>query len=334
MIGGLRLYFLNRINQVKQHKHILKNIDLNIADNSIVAILGPSGSGKTTLLNILARIDTPSSGEFTSDSKQSPKGIMVFQEYLLFPHMTVSQNITFGLRMKKVDKAETEQRLQEMTKVMGISDLLKRYPDELSGGQRQRVALARAMILRPSLLLMDEPFSSLDENLRIEMLNFVKKIQSQFPVTIVFVTHYKNEAYLLSKKIVILIDGAVKQIATPKQLEAAPNDLSVAKFLGQANFISGSVKDNEFVSKVYRGPVQRFNQKGTVLYLPYNNLVTTQETKLPAFSGKVVNKVWLGSVERISALVNDVLIDFNSEPNALDQNKTYQFYFKKMPVVY
>ncbi|WP_125707913.1 ABC transporter ATP-binding protein [Companilactobacillus zhongbaensis] len=327
-------YFLKKINQVKKDKHILKNIDLAIESNSIVAILGPSGSGKTTLLNILAKIDQPSSGEFTSESDQNPKGIMVFQEYLLFPHMTVAKNITFGLRMSKVKRDDIKERLAKITEVMGISDLVDRYPDELSGGQRQRVALARAMILRPKLLLMDEPFSSLDENLRIEMLNFVQQIQSQFDVTIVFVTHYKNEAYLLSKRIAILIDGSIKQISEPEQLESDPIDIEVAKFLGQANFISGKVTGNTFDSLIYRGEVELKNNPQGYLYIPYANQVTLEKTEYPAFFAEVVNKVWLGSVERVTVRMDSVTVSFDCRPNLVKIGDQYSFYFDKKPVVY
>lgn len=327
-------YFLKQINQVKNDKHILKDINLTIESNSIVAILGPSGSGKTTLLNILAKIDHPLSGEFSSDSDIDPKGIMVFQEYLLFPHMTVAKNITFGLRMRKVKKNEVQQRLTEITRVMGISDLVDRYPDELSGGQRQRVALARAMILRPKLLLMDEPFSSLDENLRVEMLNFVQQIQRQFAVTIVFVTHYKNEAYLLSKRIVILIDGTIKKISDPKQLEADPVDIDVAKFLGKANFIEGKITGNDFDSSIFHGKVKAKDNAQGFLYIPYANLVTLDKTSYPAFLAEVVNKVWLGSIERVTARVGSTEICFNCRPNLVQTGEKYSFYFEKEPVVY
>ncbi|MDA5386818.1 ABC transporter ATP-binding protein [Loigolactobacillus backii] len=330
-------YYLNNISQKKGGQQILKKVNLSINDNSIFAILGPSGSGKTSLLNILARIDHPTAGTFTGDNEQKPKGIMVFQDYRLFPHMTVFQNIVFGLKIKKIKKAEIRQRAERIMMTMEITELAKRYPDELSGGQQQRVALARALILNPSLLLMDEPFSSLDEGLRMEMLDFVKKLQRQFKLTVIFVTHYKTEAYLLSNQVAILINGQIMQIDTPRKLEQTPANLAVAKFLGQANFIQGSFQQHQFVSFIYTGdsdfrgtePV-----KEATLYIPFVGSIQLATTAFPAFNGEIVGTTWIGDSERVTIAVGSEIIYLNLPVDSVQINTKKQFYFKRLPVVY
>ncbi|MFD1472999.1 ABC transporter ATP-binding protein [Companilactobacillus mishanensis] len=327
-------YYLKNLSQVKSKQKILDNINLEIPEDSIFAILGPSGSGKTTLLNILAQLDQPSSGEFIADDDNDPKGIMVFQDYRLFPHMTVFQNVTFGLRMNKVNKKEIKKRAQEILEVTNISELSKRYPDELSGGQQQRVALARALILNPKLLLMDEPFSSLDEGLRKEMLNFVKQLQQKFHLTIIFVTHYKTEAYLLSNRVGILLDGVIKQVDSPRDLEQSPNSIEVAKFLGQSNLISGEIDNDRFQSNVYSGPVETEQTEQGQLYLPYSGLVKIDETSYPAFVGKVLNKAWFGENEQVIIEVNGETIFLNLPTDSVEVDHNYPFYFKKIPKVF
>lgn len=327
-------YYLEAINQEKNHRRILKNISLEINDNSILAILGPSGGGKTTLLNILARIDQPSYGKFYSSDNIAPKGIMIFQDYRLFPNMTVFQNIAFGLRVKKKSRSLINIRCQKIMKTMDIADLAEYYPHELSGGQQQRVSLARAMILQPKLLLMDEPFSSLDENLRLEMLNFVKKIQEKFKMTIVFVTHFKTEAYLLSNQVAILIDGQIMQKGTPKEIETHPESFAVAKFLGQANFIPGELDENCFISSIYRGPVEIKSDSRQLLYIPFSNLITVDKTDYFAFEAVVKEINWIVNENRLVLNIDQVQIQINSNSSQFKIGKSYKFYFKQLPVVF
>ncbi|MFC6323653.1 ABC transporter ATP-binding protein [Companilactobacillus baiquanensis] len=328
------MYHLDNISQKKGNTQILNGINLKIDEDSIFAILGPSGSGKTTLLNILAGIDRPTGGKFLNEDGQVERGIMVFQDYRLFPHMTVFQNITFGLKVKKTKGSDIKQRAKDITETMGISELINRYPDELSGGQQQRVALARALILNPKLLLMDEPFSSLDEALRIEMLDFVKELQRKFQLTIIFVTHYKTEAYMLSNKVAILINGQIMQVDAPKKLESNPQNFSVAKFLGQANFIEGSLTNDDFVSPIYSGKVNVVTEEGK-LYLPFSGQLQLDQTDYPAFKGKIVEKKWMGSnSERVSIEIDKNVIYCDLASESVDENKEYQFYFSKLPVVF
>lgn len=328
------VYYVKHLYQTKDQQQILTDINLEIPENHILAILGPSGGGKTTLLNILARIDPPTKGQFVADGQPSPKGILVFQDFRLFPHMTVVKNITFGLRVRKLSTERITEEAESIMSVMGIFELKDKYPDQLSGGQQQRVALARALILKPKLLLMDEPFSSLDENLRLEMLNFVKQLQKQFHLTIVFVTHYKTEAYLLSNQIAVLIDGKIEQISTPKQLEMHPKNLAVAKFLGQANFVSGKISGRSFESDIYSGPISVATAENDQLYLPYSNLLQVEPNDHPAFSGVVKEISWIGNGSRVKLLVNDQELEFNFYTDDLAVGQSYSFYFKQLPVVF
>ncbi|MCH4008421.1 ABC transporter ATP-binding protein [Companilactobacillus sp.] len=327
-------YYLKHLYQTKDQQQILTDINLEIPENNILAILGPSGGGKTTLLNILACIDRPTKGQFIADGQTNPKGILVFQDFRLFPHLTVLKNITFGLRVQKLPKDQINHEAEEIMAVMGIVELKDKFPDQLSGGQQQRVALARALILKPKLLLMDEPFSSLDENLRLEMLNFVKQLQKQFHLTIVFVTHYKTEAYLLSNQIAVLIDGKIEQISTPKQIETHPKNLAVAKFLGQANFVTGKISGRSFDSDIYSGPISIATVENNQLYLPYSNLLQVEPTDHPAFSGMVEEVSWIGNGSRVKLLVNDHELEFNFYTDDLTVGQNYSFYFKQLPVVF
>ncbi|MFC6170414.1 ABC transporter ATP-binding protein [Loigolactobacillus jiayinensis] len=331
------MYQLTAINQKKGGQVILHDINLQIPEHKILAILGPSGSGKTTLLNILAQIDTPTGGTIIDADGRRPKGVMVFQDYRLFPHLTVLRNITFGLKVRHVNKASRLQQADAIMAIVGISDLAQRYPDELSGGQQQRVALARALILKPDLLLMDEPFSSLDESLRLEMLDFIKQLQQQLALTIVFVTHYKSEAYLLSNQVAILINGQIMQLATPQQLEQRPANLAVARFLGQANFINGQWQAGHLTTDLYSGSAN-FNgpneQRTVVLYLPFSGALQLQPTSYPAFKGQVVALTWAGAYEQVTVQSAATQIKLNLPVATVQLQQTYQFYFTTIPVVF
>lgn len=331
------VYQLNAVKQQKGGQTILKAIDLKIPEQQILAILGPSGSGKTSLLNILARIDQPSSGSFTSSQAKQPKGVMVFQDYRLFPHLTVWQNIIFGLKVQHISKAERQQRAEQMMATMEISELAQRYPDELSGGQQQRVALARALVLKSALLLLDEPFSSLDEGLRLEMLDFIKQLQRQLKLTIVFVTHYKSEAYLLSNQVAILIAGQIMQVATPQQLEQRPANLAVARFLGQANFIAGRWQGDYFQAPLYTGQANfqgQLGQSTATLYMPFAGGLQLEPTAYPAFTGQVAALTWVGAYEQVTLQVAASQIKLTLPVAAVALHQSYQFYFTTLPVVF
>ncbi len=225
---------------------VLHEVSLKVERGEFLTLLGPSGCGKTTLLNLIAGFADADSGEIFIDDKpvttlppyQRQIGI-VFQNYALFPHMTVERNIGYGLRMRKVPAAEIAKRVQEVMALVKLDGLHDRKPRELSGGQQQRVALARALVICPKVLLLDEPFSALDKGLRGAMQVEVRDIQRKLGVTTIFVTHDQGEALSMSDRIAVMSQGAIKQIATPDVLYRNPQDPFVASFLGDVNILPG-----------------------------------------------------------------------------------------------
>ena len=227
----------------------VKNFNLEIKDKEFIIFVGPSGCGKSTTLRMIAGLEDISNGELYIDDKLcntvSPKDrdiAMVFQNYALYPTMTVRENIEFGLENKKVPKEERKKRVQEICEVVGLTQYLDRKPATLSGGQRQRVALARAMVKQPKVFLMDEPLSNLDAKLRVTMRTEIRKIQQKVGITAIYVTHDQSEAMSISDKIIIMSKGKVEQIGTPREIYYHPKSRFVADFIGEANFLKAKVK--------------------------------------------------------------------------------------------
>lgn len=217
----------------------LNGVDLHVEDGEFCVLLGPSGCGKSTLLNIVAGLIHQDQGAIALDGENVDRLFprerdvaMVFQNYALYPHMTVAQNLGFGLRMRKVSKTTIQARVQETAGLLGIEDLLERKPRELSGGQRQRVAMGRALVRRPKLFLLDEPLSNLDARLRTEVRLELKQLHQQISGTIVYVTHDQVEAMTLGDKVVVMRDGFIRQIGAPEAIYERPADTFVAKFIG------------------------------------------------------------------------------------------------------
>ena len=235
----------------------LDALSLDIASGELLAILGPSGCGKTTALKLIAGMLQPTSGDIAIDGKSivhiKPENrgtVMVFQNHLLFPHLNVADNIGFGLRMRNLPSAEITRRVTEMMELTHISGLSDRMPLQLSGGQQQRAALARALVIQPRVLLLDEPFSSLDAHLRAEMRSLVKSLHHAMKTTTVLVTHDQEEAVSLADRIALLFDGRLRQYAGPDQFFRRPADTQTAKFFGGRNFIAGKAGNSVFSSKL------------------------------------------------------------------------------------
>jgi ABC-type Fe3+/spermidine/putrescine transport system ATPase subunit len=213
-----------------------------------LSLLGPSGCGKTTTLHIIAGLLSPTSGrvgmrgrDITSVEPRRRDMGLVFQNYALFPHKTVFDNVAFGLRMRKVAKPEIRERVRRMLDLVGLPGVEERLPDHLSGGQRQRVALARALVIEPTVLLLDEPLSNLDAVLRKRMRNDLRDIQRRVGITTIFVTHDQDEAFEMSDRVALLNNGCIEQLGAPEELYDTPATRFVAEFIGQANLIEASV---------------------------------------------------------------------------------------------
>lgn len=218
----------------------LDRVSFTVDEGEIVSIIGPSGAGKTTLLRILAGLETPTSGHvvFTNPPSRSRPIVLVFQDYVLFPHLTVFENVAYGLRARRnIPRRDVRFRVNKMLAYFDIDDKSEEYPARLSGGQKQRVAIARAMVLSPFVLLLDEPFAHLDKNLKSGTAEFIRRTQKSFGTTTVTVTHDLEEAFAMSDKIGILLDGALRQYDSVDQVYAAPSSPEVARFLGPVNDI-------------------------------------------------------------------------------------------------
>ena len=237
----------------------VNGIDLTVESGSLVALLGPSGCGKTTTLRMISGLEHPTSGDICFDGV-SMLGIsphrrnigMVFQRYVLFPHMSVAANIGFGLRMRKRPKAEIARRVAEVINVVQLEGLENRFPSQLSGGQQQRVAIARTVITDPRLMLMDEPLSNLDAKLREEMRSFITTLQRRLKVTTLFVTHDQTEAIELSDKVGVMFDGRIVQFGSPAEVFNRPLTPRIAEFMGTTNFIEGRLEGGDRKQNVLR----------------------------------------------------------------------------------
>jgi len=243
----------------------VKGVDLRIEEGEFFSLLGPSGCGKTTTMRMIAGFDEPTSGEILLHG-QNVVGVppnrrdvnMVFQSYALFPHMSVAENVAFGLKRKKTSKPEILRRVGEMLEVVGLTGREKRRPTELSGGQQQRVALARALVNGPRALLLDEPLAALDLKLRQSMQVELKRIQREVGITFVFVTHDQGEALTMSDRIAVMNDGRVEQLGSPREIYERPGTRFVAGFIGTSNLLSGEVTDRAGDNAVISlGPEER-----------------------------------------------------------------------------
>ena len=231
----------------------LDDVSLDVPDGTLLALLGPSGSGKTTLLRIIAGLEIADAGrvvsdgqDITSQAARDRKVGFVFQHYALFRHMTVAENIAYGLKVRKAPKDVIRKRVDEMLDLIRLDFLKNRYPGQLSGGQRQRVALARALAAQPSVLLLDEPFGALDAKVRQELRKWIRRLHDELPVTSIFVTHDQEEAFEVADRVVVMNHARIEQIGTPSEVYARPATAFVHQFLGNVSSFRGTVRDNVF----------------------------------------------------------------------------------------
>ena len=244
-------------------REVLKNISLHIASGEFLTLLGESGSGKTTLLRLIAGFEQPTAGEIWMSGDRldtlppyKRRVNTVFQNYALFPHLSVRDNVAYGLRVQGAPKSDIAGRVGEALNMVKMAEFAGARPSRLSGGQQQRVALARALINRPQLLLLDEPLSALDANLRKEMQSELKALQREIGITFLFVTHDQEEAMALSDRIALLRDGALEQVASPREIYARPATAYTAQFIGQTNLLRGEICRSIATCGVLRWPFE------------------------------------------------------------------------------
>jgi putative spermidine/putrescine transport system ATP-binding protein len=238
--------------------------DLTVAAGEFVSVLGPSGCGKSTLLGALAGFITPQAGRISIDGRdvthvapQHRETGLVFQNYALFPHMTVEKNLYYGLKARHVPRPEREARVRSALELVGLTEFRNRYPSQLSGGQQQRVAVARALVTRPTVLLLDEPLSNLDAKLRRQMRHELRELQREIGTTTIFVTHDQSEALAMSDRVVLLADGGLEQHGTPQELYRSPRTAFAADFIGAANLLTPTTAGDGTVRVLGRQATQR-----------------------------------------------------------------------------
>ena len=293
-----------------QNNTVVNNFNIDVKKGELISILGPSGCGKTTTLRMIAGFIAPTSGEiFLSEEKITdyPPEIRpvstVFQNYALFPHLTVYENIEYGLRYplkvgKKLDKKEKKERTQKMISLVNLKGLENRRIDQLSGGQQQRVALARSLVLEPKVLLLDEPLSNIDTKLRETVRNEIRKIQKELGITMIFVTHDQEEAMSISDRIIVMNEGNIEQIGTPREIYTFPETVFVAEFIGKANIME--INKKSFIIRPENVNIS-YNEKDNE---KINNEI---EKNVISGEGKIIGKEYKGSLTSYEIEVTDEL---------------------------
>ncbi len=288
-------------------REVLKNVSLNIASGEFLTLLGESGSGKTTLLRLIAGFEPPTAGEIWMSGERldtlppyKRRVNTVFQNYALFPHLNVRDNVAYGLRVQGAPKNEIPGRVDEALNMVKMAEFAAARPYRLSGGQQQRVALARALVNRPQLLLLDEPLSALDANLRKQMQSELKILQREIGITFLFVTHDQEEAMALSDRIALLRDGALEQVASPREIYAHPASAYTAQFVGQTNLLRGEIRRSIATCGVLRWPLEEadapaiFSLRPETIRLSSDGKRQTNEVK---FRAKILQQIYGGASE-------------------------------------
>ena len=303
-------------------KEVIKNVNLEVYEDEFLTFLGSSGCGKTTILRSISGLDKPTSGKVYIDNEdvtdlEPPlrKVNTIFQNYALFPLMTIYDNIAFGLKMKKVPKDEIDKRVKEMLELVHLVGYEKRYPRELSGGEQQRVSLARGLINKPKVLLLDEPLSALDLKLRKEMQIELKRLQRKLKITFIYVTHDQDEALSMSDRIAVVKNGKIEQIDTPENIYNKPSSLYVASFIGDANIIDSKVEkiddkriylDNNIT--VVNNNKFKCEDKVKIVIRPENIKVSNNIKKDNSLKGKINELIYDGANTKLMVKVNDFIL--------------------------
>ncbi len=304
-------------------KYILSNVSIELEEGEFLSLLGPSGCGKTTLLNAIAGIVAIDSGEIffgnidvTNTPTNKRKATIVFQDYALFPHMTVYDNIAFGLKMKKLSKEIIKKEVMELLEVIELSDKINNYPKELSGGQKQRVAIARAIAIKPMVLLLDEPFSGLDNSLKNTMHKFIMNITKKYSITTIMVTHDKNEAFKMSNKIAIMLNGEIKQIDYSKDIYKNISDIKVVEFLEEFNIIKGKIINNNLVTQI--GSFEIKEKQNKYLVFKYDQVHIKYSKDKNEMVAEIIEKYYMGNYTTYILMYNMERIQINIADDKFD----------------
>ncbi len=316
-------------------------VDVTIAGGELISVLGPSGCGKTTLLRLIAGLLHPDDGEILVDDRRLswPRGgvpperrrmAMIFQSYAVWPHMTVFHNVAYGLRLRRVAAADLTRRVREILHVVHLENVEERYPTELSGGQQQRVALARALVVEPEILLLDEPLSNLDANLREEMRFEIRRLHNQFGITTIYVTHDQAEAMVTSDRIAVFCAGRLVQLGTPEEIYERPATEFVATFVGRTNILEGVLVDGTAFEparerqtlRLASGLDRRPGDRVKVCFRPHDvQIVSTAVSPPPGMNlldGRLVRHIYLGDTrDYLVALDGGTQLRVTADPSCI-----------------
>lgn len=307
---------VNQVNKYYGDNHIVKNLDLQVYKGEFLTLLGPSGCGKTTTLRMIAGFEHPTDGEILlnnesiADKPPNKRDVnTVFQNYALFPHMTVRENISYGLKMKRVPKNEIKERVNEVLRLVQMESFAERKPRQLSGGQQQRVAIGRAIINNPRVLLLDEPLGALDQKLRKQMQFELKHLQQRLGITFIYVTHDQEEALTMSDRICVMNNGCIEQIDVPKAIYNEPKTRFVADFIGETNLLEGTLTRGSAMEGVLQlegeqVPLSMFNEElvdGTVhvSIRPEHILISKQKSSNTILEGIIREKIFVGTSHKV-----------------------------------
>ena len=315
---------LDNIHVMYDDFHAVKGVNLEIKDSDITTLLGPSGCGKTSVLRVVAGFINPSQGsvfvdnvDITQNPPQKRDMGMIFQNYALWPHMTVEANIGYGLKIRKVAREERKKKILEMVKQVQLDGQDQKYPSQLSGGQQQRVALARALVIKPKVLLCDEPLSNLDFKLRVELRTEIREIAKEIGVTVVYVTHDQTEALAISDNIAIIDEGLIIQEGSPIEIFTDPNTLFVANFVGENNLLKGKIKkikSGKVNIELYSGDILSTTLKEEEiidigsevdLITRFDDLVFQPKDNINVIQGKLKHHAYMGTFMQTELILGD-----------------------------
>ncbi|WP_040975842.1 ferric ABC transporter ATP-binding protein [Necropsobacter massiliensis] len=311
---------------------VIDNLDLSIKRGTMVTLLGPSGCGKTTVLRLVAGLESPTAGhifidgeDVTKSSIQNRDICIVFQSYALFPHMSIGDNVGYGLRMQGISGEERKQRVKEALELVDLAGFEDRYVDQISGGQQQRVALARALVLKPKVLLFDEPLSNLDANLRRSMREKIRELQQRLGITSLYVTHDQTEAFAVSDEVIVMHKGKIMQKAPAKTLYQHPNSLFLANFMGESSIFDGELRQGTITVNGYHFTlphIERFGlPDGACLVGVRPEAVRLEPTGEAAQYCTVTSAVYMGNHWEIVADWGGQTLLINANPDSFDPNQ-------------